>query len=345
MFTATSHRPFFQNMDSSLAAPQSPWSVKKTHPQHGSPAATATSVPHWLVAPFQSIGLEQLNAKADMLERRDNKYVVSASVLERAMDALAEYFDILEIDGKRDFAYDTCYFDDADHSAYFDHHQGRRIRCKVRMRKYVDAGLCFVEVKLKHVRGMTIKERLQRPVEMHGTFDDEAQRFVESCFRNLYQREFGRTLQPALRMRYQRVTLVAKQGGERMTVDIGMAFEGLEGSKGVRTVDAGTFLVETKSGNANGIADKILRSLHQHPTNSCSKYCIAAVALDRVHKFNKFLVPLRKLGMVPVPEAQPLLAQPLRLKELKVAMAQPAPSASSVSRTPWTMGPTTAAVG
>lgn len=351
MFTATTHRPFLKNVDSSPAMPQAPGNAKKAHLQHlhlhlhaahGSPAATATHAPPWLVASFQSIGLEQLNAKADMLERRDNKYVVSESVLERAMGALAEHFDILEINGKRDFTYDTCYFDDADHSAYFDHHQGRRIRCKVRMRKYVDAGLCFVEVKLKHMRGMTIKERLQRPVEMHGTFDDEAQRFVESCFRNLYQREFGRTLQPALRMRYQRVTLVAKKGGERMTVDIGMAFEG---SESVRTVDAGTYLVETKSGNANGIADKILRSLHQHPTNSCSKYCIAAVALNKVHKFNKFLVPLRKLGMVPAPEAQPLLAQRLRPEALKAAMAQPAPSAASVSCTPWPLGSTTAEVG
>jgi len=290
-------------MEHRSLAPSAATQEAKTHPNplaaaHGNPSPSPTPAPHWLVSPFQSIGLKQLNAKAGMLERRDNKYVISASVLECAMDELADHFDILEIDGKRDFTYDTCYFDDEDHSGYFDHHRGRRIRCKVRMRQYVDAGLCFVEVKLKHIRGMTIKERLQRPVEMHGTLGDEAQQFVESCFRNLYQREFGRALEPALRMCYQRVTLVAKQGGERMTVDLGVTFEGAEG---VRMVAADTCLVETKSGNANGIADKILRSLHQHPTNSCSKYCIAAVALNRVHKYNKFLVPLRKLDMVPKP--------------------------------------------
>lgn len=276
------------------------------------PAAPATAAepsihraPRWLVEPFESISLKQLNAKADMLERRDNKYVVSTEVLRRALAELAERFDILEIDGRRDFTYDTCYFDDAEHSGYHDHHQGRRIRSKVRMRKYVDAGLCFVEVKLKHMRGMTIKERLQRPAEQHGVMDDEARAFVETCHRELYGRELGRVLQPALRMRYQRVTLVAKQGGERMTVDMGVSFEGPEG---VRTVDAGMVLVETKSDKANGIADKILRALHQHPTNSCSKYCVAAVALNRVHKYNKFLVPLRKLGMVPDERpAQPLV--------------------------------------
>lgn len=249
-----------------------------------------------MLVPFRSISLEQLNAKADMLQRRDNKYVVRGEVLRQAMGELAKYFDILEIDGRRDFTYDTCYFDDASRSGYFDHHQGRRIRCKVRMRKYVDADLCFVEVKLKHKRGMTIKKRLQRPAQMHGSMDDASRDFVESCYRDLYGRAFERALEPALTMRYQRVTLVAKEGGERMTVDVGMVFKA---ASGVRVVDEQLFLVETKSRNANGIADKILRALHQHPTNSCSKYCVALAALEKARKHNKFLVALRRLGMVP----------------------------------------------
>lgn len=271
-------------------------------------ATPGALAPRWLVEPFRSISLAELNAKADMLQRRDNKYVVSGRVLEQAMDELAQYFDILEIDGKRDFTYDTCYFDDAEHSSYFNHHQGRRIRCKVRMRKYVDAGLCFVEVKLKHKRGMTIKKRLRRPAATHGTMDDASRDFVDDCYRDLYGRDFGRTLEPALTMRYQRVTLVAKDGGERMTVDVGIVFEG---SSGERRVDEQLFLVETKSRNANGIADKILRALHQHPTNSCSKYCVALAALDKVRKYNKFLVALRRLDMTPDSHAaRPLPATP-----------------------------------
>lgn len=258
--------------------------------------ASRTTVPRWLIEPFHPVSLKQLDAKADMLDRRDNKYVVRAELLHQAMDELVQWFDILEIDGKRDFTYDTCYFDDAERSAYFDHHKGRRIRCKVRMRKYVDANLCFVEVKLKHMRGMTIKERLLRPVEMYGTMDGEARRFVETSYRDLYRREFGRELHPALEMRYQRVTLVAKQGGERVTIDSGIVFAGKSDS---RKIDADLILVEVKSGNANGIADKILRRLHQHPTNTCSKYCVALAALNEVSKTNKFLVALRRLGVVP----------------------------------------------
>ncbi|MDQ6437464.1 polyphosphate polymerase domain-containing protein [Mesorhizobium sp. LHD-90] len=258
--------------------------------------APHSTVPRWLIEPFHPVSLEQLDAKADMLDRRDNKYVVRADVLHQATSELVQQFDILEIDGKRDFTYDTCYFDDAERSAYFDHHKGRRIRCKVRMRKYVDAGLCFVEVKLKHMRGMTIKERLQRPVEMYGIMDDKARRFVESSYRDLYRREFDRELRPALEMRYQRVTLVAKHGGERVTIDTGIVFAGKSGSQ---MIDGRLILVEVKSGNANGIADKILRRLHQHPTNTCSKYCVAMAALNEVSKTNKFLVALRRLGVVP----------------------------------------------
>ncbi|MCP5319639.1 MAG: polyphosphate polymerase domain-containing protein [Pseudomonadales bacterium] len=265
-------------------------------PVTGPAAPGVFRAPPWLLEPFAPISLEQLNAKADMLERRDNKYVVDLAVLRQALAELAVHFDILEIDGLRDFTYDTCYFDDAEHSSYHDHHKGRRIRSKVRMRTYVDAGLCFVEVKLKYMRGMTIKERLQRPVEQYGVMDPAAREFVETCHHELYGRAFGRVLQPTLRMRYQRVTLVARQGGERMTIDLGVRFED---SADVRTVHADTVLVETKSDKANGIADKILRTLHQHPTNSCSKYCVAAAALNKVGKYNKFLVPLRKLGMVP----------------------------------------------
>lgn len=258
--------------------------------------APRRTVPGWLIEPFHPVSLKQLDAKADMLDRRDNKYVVRAAMLHQAISELVQQFDILEIDGKRDFTYDTCYFDDAERSAYFDHHKGRRIRCKVRMRKYVDADLCFVEVKLKHKRGMTIKERLRRSVEMYGTMDDEAKQFVAASYRDLYRRDFNPELRPTLEMRYQRVTLVAKQGGERVTIDTGIVFAGASGSQ---TIDGDLILVEVKSGNANGIADKILRRLHQHPTNTCSKYCVAMAALNEVSKTNKFLVALRRLGVVP----------------------------------------------
>jgi hypothetical protein len=251
---------------------------------------------HWLVDPFRSISLEQLNAKAAMLERLDNKYVVREGVLRQAITELAKHFDILENEGKRDFTYETCYFDDVDHRSYFDHHQGRRKRCKVRVRKYTDAQLCFVEVKLKDKRGVTVKKRLKYPLDKYGMLDANAWAHIRSAYSEVYGTEFDRDLKPTVEMRYQRITLVAKQGGERMTIDRNLMF-----SAGSRRcfIDESTFVVETKSANANGIADKILRRLHQHPTKRCSKYCIAMATLEKVKRHNKFLPALRKLSAIP----------------------------------------------
>lgn len=258
-----------------------------------------------LVDRFQAISLSQLNAKAEMLERRDNKYVVRVPILRQALEALQPQFDVLEIDGCREFTYDTCYFDDVDHTNYFDHHRGRRKRCKVRIRKYVDADLCFVEIKLKDKRDQTIKKRLAYAPEKYGSLDSNALQHVHAAYRALYRQPFSQQLVPVLEMRYRRITLVAKQGQERMTIDRALVFKGMDGEFAIAD---DICIVETKSGNANGIADKLLRGLHQHPTKRCSKYCTAVAALRKVRKHNRFLTALRKLAVLPPSSAHVRMA-------------------------------------
>ena len=85
---------------------------------------------NWLTGGFRPVSLCELESRASMLERLDNKYVLRGAVLGQALEALQQEFDILEIDGRREFTYETMYFDDARRSSYFDHHQGRRRRCK-----------------------------------------------------------------------------------------------------------------------------------------------------------------------------------------------------------------------
>ncbi len=250
----------------------------------------------WLENGFQPISLAALNGKAAMLERLDNKYVVDATVLKHAAGALAEAFDVLEIDGLRAFTYETCYFDDAGRHSYFDHHQGRRQRAKVRLRRYAEAGLCFLEVKLKDKRGITVKKRLNRDAETFGMLDETALAFIDDVYRAQYGLPFPHTLIRVIDMRYRRMTLVAKQGGERMTIDCGLQFYTPDAR---HAVDEGLFILETKSANGNGVADGILRGLHQHPTKRCSKYCVGTALLNPGTRHNKFLPALRKLGGIP----------------------------------------------
>lgn len=258
----------------------------------------------WLTRHFAPVSLAALNSKAAMLERLDNKYVVKAPALAAAAGELAELFDVLEIDGLRSFTYETCYFDDPELRSYHDHHQGRRQRMKVRVRRYVEAALCFVEVKLKDKRGSTVKRRMPCDPARFGTLDAQALVHVEEAHQAMYGRPYGKPLQPVLQMRYRRITLVARAGGERMTIDTGIRFDGLvpgDGPAAQHQTEDEVFIVETKSAHGHGLADAVLRRHHQHPTNGCSKYCVGMTVTGAVQRFNRFRPALRQLGALPAP--------------------------------------------
>ena len=260
----------------------------------------ATEDASWLTAPFAPVSLKQLEAGSGMLERIDNKYVVNQEVLKRAVPELAKHFGILEIGGCRSFTYDTCYFDDEGFHSYFDHHRARSKRVKVRMRKYLEAGLCFVEVKLKDKRGMTVKKRLRCAADSFGELDEAARKFISDVYQSHYSRAFPHTIFRNLDMRYQRLTLVAKDGGERMTLDNCVRFQ-MEGS--AQEVNERLFIIEAKSAKGNGIADRILRRLHQHPTKHLSKYCTGLASMQSGLKRNNFRRALKRLELLEEPLA------------------------------------------
>lgn len=258
----------------------------------------------WLLNSFDPISLEELNAKAEMMARIDNKYVVGRAALQQVVPDLAGRFDILDIRMRRAFGYNTRYFDDAERSAYHEHHQGLRKGFKVRTRSYADAGLCYLEVKVKGRRGMTLKNRIQHDPDLSAVLTDEAMDFARQTYGDHYQKPFRYDLQWALDVHYKRITLVARDGGERMTIDTDLQFRSAE-----RTIRVGTdvFIIETKSQLGRGYADKCLRRVHERPMKKCSKYCIGMASLGEVARFNRFLPSMRKLNLVgqaaPIPVA------------------------------------------
>ena len=249
----------------------------------------------WLTGGFAPISLEELNSKAEMMSRIDNKYVVDRWALERILPALLEEFDILEIDDRRAFTYDTRYFDDPDCSAYYEHHQGLRKGFKVRVRRYSDAGLCFLEVKVKGKRGMTVKNRQSYDPADLAALTPEAFDYAKGVYTGHYDKAFDYDLRPALDIEYQRITLVAKEGGERMTIDGKLSFRN---EKKRLEAPNDVFIVETKSALGRGYADKVLRAVHARPTKKCSKYCIGMAALGAVSRWNRFMPTMRVLRLV-----------------------------------------------
>lgn len=238
-----------------------------------------------LAAQFQGISLEETNKSAKLLKRVDNKYVVGPDELKLILGSLNKTFWALEIDGRRVFSYRSCYFDD-DFACYYDHHQGRRLRFKVRTRHYVDSGEVYFEVKLKDTRGKTIKKRIKCDDLLMSGITGKKMSMLKKFYRKSYGKDFTYNLSPALIVSCNRATFVSAIGGERVTVDFNLVFESPDGSTVEMPDDV--IIVETKSGDGKGMADQVLKEHRIRKSKNCSKYCIGAVLTGSVNKDNNF---------------------------------------------------------
>lgn len=234
---------------------------------------------------FGRVSLAELNVRAPLLDRQEHKYLLTARQLADLSLDLGHRADVLEIDGRTVFTYETTYFDTPDLLTFRQHAQGKRRRMKVRSRRYVESGECWLEVKLKGSRGRTVKQRLATDADRHGRVDDEAIEFVDRCVRQEYGERFAEPLGPALTMRYRRITLVGTGRPERVTIDHTASFRAGTGEQ----VDApeDLMIVEVKSPDGHGVADQALHDRGVRST-SCSKYCVGVAMLGLDERYNRF---------------------------------------------------------
>ena len=87
-----------------------------------------------------------------LMNRTDTKFVFEYSLLNKLMEEIKAHYYVLDIDGIRLNAYRSLYFDTEDFKFYYEHHNGKKNRNKVRYREYMDSGLCFLEIKKKTIR-------------------------------------------------------------------------------------------------------------------------------------------------------------------------------------------------
>ncbi len=275
--------------------PGGPWRARRVRPGRAAPSGPPPVVTEAFtpdVAGWGRVCLAELNIRAPLLDRFENKYVVSWAAFADGWGALREDFDVLAIDGKCTFTYETVYYDTDSLLAYRQHAQGKRQRFKVRCRRYVDSDLYFFEVKLKGSRGRTIKRRMLYDATRHGqaTLDDAATAFVRRCVEDTYGEEFVERLSAQLTMRYRRITLVGKGCPERLTVDFGLEFLGSGGTEAWAPPE--TLVVEVKSHNGRGIGDRALRAAGARG-GACSKYCVGLNLLRPGMRYNVFKQLLR----------------------------------------------------
>jgi hypothetical protein len=244
------------------------------------------------------IDLAELNALAELQTRVDRKYFVPAELFQRLIAELADEMQVLEMDGRRTFGYESVYFDTPGLSTYRAHLQHRRQRFKARTRTYTDSGLCMFEVKLTGARGETVKQRVPHPEELRAELTDDALAHLGTTLCEAYHQDLPAGMRPTLVTTYRRTTFVSRTGEARLTCDVGLVCRDDEHE--VR--DTGTHvLVESKSSGRGSAPDRILRELGVRPA-SVSKYCVGVAALHPELPSNPWHQTLRRY-FEPLPAA------------------------------------------
>lgn len=222
-----------------------------------------------VVGAIAPISLDEMDARAALRRRVDTKYVIGREALVDVVARAADDYQVLEIDGRRAFTYESVYFDTPDLRSFDEHVHDVRPRFKSRSRLYRETGDCFFEVKVKDDTETTSKRQCPYDVADHGRVTDEAWRFLDETLRELARHGAPRDLAATLATRYRRMTLAAREGGERVTIDLDVAMETMSDRDVVLREDMA--LVETKTEGDGGVVDELLSSMGCEPT-AISKY-------------------------------------------------------------------------
>ena len=240
--------------------------------------------------------LEQLNpitleemSDIRLMNRTDTKFVTNKRKLAQLLElAQGKYYAQFH-NGSKIADYMTTYWDTDNHHFYFEHHNGRAPRQKVRVRTYMDSNDTFLEVKTKNNHGRTKKKRIKVSGQEMAQEHEEANAFVgELVHRGLAD------MHPSVRNRFHRITLVNYGKTERLTIDFDIRFHNFETNDEAGTGDL--VVIELKrDGNVYSPVLEMLRRLRIKPSGF-SKYCIGSVMTNRGLKRNMFKEKLVRIG-------------------------------------------------
>jgi hypothetical protein len=228
-----------------------------------------TMRPPELLVRFDAVTLDELDAKAALQRRVDNKYVLSWAQLADLFDGLRADDQVLEIDGRRWFAYESTYFDTAPLRCFRDHVEDRVPRFKLRSRLYADSEKCNFEVKVKRDGDQTDKQQIEIEAARRDRINPEIARFLDRVLREVPNPPSPEDIAPTLTTSFCRCTLVAANGSERVTCDHSVELRGWSGTSARLRDDL--VVVETKTEDGKGHCDRLLARAGVEPV-SLSKY-------------------------------------------------------------------------
>jgi len=234
---------------------------------------------------FVPISLAEMDDVA-LMKRTDTKFLIHKEELQELLKQMQRYYSVLEIDANRIMTYSSLYFDTPCKKFYLDHHNGKVNRTKIRMRKYIESDLCFLEIKQKDGKGKTNKSRIPLP-DFELNLEDNSKVFIEK----ITQEKFD--LIPSIWNGFNRITLVNKAAKERVTIDLNLAFQ--INNKSKTFSDLVVIELKQERYDRSSPIVKILRTLRQHPY-SISKYCVGMANLYPDLKSNLFKKKLLKIN-------------------------------------------------
>ena len=241
-----------------------------------------------LIRAFSPIHLEQMD-RVKLMNRVDTKFAFDLKILSEILPELVENYAILEINSVRTPSYQSQYFDDENLTLYKDHHNGRTNRFKVRIRKYVESNLLFLEIKHRF-KGRTIKKRIEVD-DFKVNLTSEMNAFISD------NKAAKSALMPILENAFHRITLVNKTKNERLTLDFNLSFKRDNTTKEFKNLVIAELKqekIDRTSPFFAAMKNRIIRPYR------LSKYCLGAMALYekekiKINRFKRKYIYLQKI--------------------------------------------------
>lgn len=247
-------------------------------------------VPQHILGEIQKlppISLEEMD-EVKLMKRTDTKFVIHEKDLAPILKGIQNQYKVLETDGHRAMTYSSLYFDTPLKKFYTDHHNRKVRRTKIRIRKYVESNVCFLEIKQKDGKGRTTKTRI--PItKITPNLSQDSLAFIQ----NTTNRTF--TLEPIIWNTFNRITLVNKNNKERLTIDLNISYKTEDSFKAYHNL----VIIEVKQErfNRNSSIVQELKSKLVNPY-SISKYCIGMIGVYKGLKYNRFKSKLMKINKI-----------------------------------------------
>lgn len=209
------------------------------------------------------------------MRRIDTKFLLPRAQLPQLIELLRHCYSVQDDGGRRVFNYKTTYYDTPDRLFYHMHLRERRNCLKVRHRLYADAGQAFLEVKRRHADRSTSKARALAKATA-PLIPSRGVRFLME--QRVPQIERLRARQC---VSYSRIILEDPARTERITLDFGVFFRGLQAPAESRIGLGEICIAESKQQiRANNTPFLDLMADTGRVPNAISKYCIGSSLLS-----------------------------------------------------------------